>query len=181
MIYSQSVRRLRGIIRSAVDHRPLAPGFKSQFGYLCKWFQLSLCLICFWVRSEFLVHHVFKSVLKTVTQNGSPPKKRKYVDIGELKTRELRDSFNTIINKTSKSASSPVRRRINLYLQIQGFQNSPASTTERWSRNTLRVVTARVFYVLRGFLASPFILNNSVQTAAPFNVVNHPRCCEPIN
>jgi len=28
-------------------------------------------------------------------------------------------------------------------------------------------------------LTSPFILNNSVITAAPFNVVIHPRCCEP--
>jgi len=31
------------------------------------------------------------------------------------------------------------------------------------------------------FLTSPFILNNSVETAAPFNVVSHPRCCEPRN
>ena len=45
----------------------------------------------------------------------------------------------------------------------------------RWSRNTPRVVTARVFYILRGFLTSTFILNNSVETAAPFNVVSHPR------
>jgi len=35
-------------------------------------------------------------------------------------------------------------------------------------------VTARVFYVLRGFLTSPFILNNLVEMAAPFNVVTHP-------
>jgi len=28
---------------------------------------------------------------------------------------------------------------------------------------------------------SPFILNNSVETAAPFNVVSHPRCSEPRN
>ena len=34
-----------------------------------------------------------------------------------------------------------------------------------------------VFYVLRGFLTSPFIFNDSVVTAAPFNVVNHP-CSE---
>ena len=33
----------------------------------------------------------------------------------------------------------------------------------------------------RFFLTSPFILNNSVGTAAPFNVVSHPRCCEPRN
>jgi len=46
------------------------------------------------------------------------------------------------------------------------------SSTERWSRNTLRVVTAGVFYVLRGFLTSLFILNNSMETAAPFNVVS---------
>jgi len=38
--------------------------------------------------------------------------------------------------------------------------NSQGSSTERWSRNTLRVVTARVFYVLMGFLTSRFILNN---------------------
>ena len=36
-----------------------------------------------------------------------------------------------------------------------------------------RVVTARVFYVLRVFLTSPFILNNPVETAAPFNMVIH--------
>jgi len=36
-------------------------------------------------------------------------------------------------------------------------------------------------YVLRGFLTSPFILNDSVETAAPFNVVSHPRCSEPRN
>ena len=54
--------------------------------------------------------------------------------------------------------------------------HTQGSSTERWSRNTLRVVTARVFYVLRGVLTSPFILNNLVETAAPFNVVSHPRC-----
>jgi len=32
-----------------------------------------------------------------------------------------------------------------------------------------------------GVLTSPFILINSVETAAPFNVINHPRCCEPRN
>ena len=32
-----------------------------------------------------------------------------------------------------------------------------------------------------GFLTSPFIFNNSVETAAPFNVVSHPKCCEPRN
>jgi len=53
--------------------------------------------------------------------------------------------------------------------------HSQGSSTERWSQNTLRVVTTRVFYVLRGFLTSPVILNNSVETAAPFNVVSHPR------
>jgi len=45
---------------------------------------------------------------------------------------------------------------------------------ERWSRNNLRVVIARVFYVLRGSLMSLLIFNNSVQTAAPLNVVSHP-------
>jgi len=30
-------------------------------------------------------------------------------------------------------------------------------------------------------LTSPFIFNNSVETAVPFNVINHPRCCEPRN
>ena len=58
--------------------------------------------------------------------------------------------------------------------------HSQGSSTERWSRNTLRVVTASV-YVLRGSLTSPFILNNSVETAGRFNVVNQPRCCEPRN
>ena len=33
----------------------------------------------------------------------------------------------------------------------------------------------------QGVLTSPFILNNSVETAAPFNVVGHSRCCEPRN
>ena len=59
--------------------------------------------------------------------------------------------------------------------------HSQGSNTEIWGRNNLRVVTARVFYVLRGSLTSPFILNNSVETAAPFNLVSHPRCCEPRN
>ena len=59
--------------------------------------------------------------------------------------------------------------------------HSQESSTERWSRNTLRVVTARVFYVLRGFLTSPFIFNNTLETAVPFNLVSHPRCCEPRN
>ena len=55
------------------------------------------------------------------------------------------------------------------------------NSTDRWSRNTLRVVTARVFYILRGSLISPFIFNNSVETAAPFNVASDPRCSEPRN
>ena len=59
--------------------------------------------------------------------------------------------------------------------------HSQGSSTERWSRNTLRMVTATVFYVTRGPLTSPLIFNNSVETAAPFNVVSHPRCCEPRN
>ena len=59
--------------------------------------------------------------------------------------------------------------------------HSQGSSTERWSRNTLTVVTAKVFYVLGGSLTSPFIFNNSGETAASFNVVNHPRCCEPRN
>ena len=67
------------------------------------------------------------------------------------------------------------------WLRILLPHHSKGSSTERWSRNTLRVVTARVFYVLRGFLTSPFILNNSVDMAAPFNVVSHPRCSEPRN
>jgi len=50
------------------------------------------------------------------------------------------------------------------------FHHSQGSSTERCNRNTLRVVTARVFYILRGSLTSPFIFNNSVETAAPFNV-----------
>ena len=52
---------------------------------------------------------------------------------------------------------------------------------ERCSRNILMMVTARVFYVLRGSLTSPFILNYSVEMAPPFNMVSHPRCCEPRN
>ena len=59
--------------------------------------------------------------------------------------------------------------------------HSQGSSRERQSRNTMRLVTARAFYVIRGVLTSPFILNNSVETAAPFNVVTYPRCCEPIN
>jgi len=38
-----------------------------------------------------------------------------------------------------------------------------------------------VFNILRGSLTSPFIFNNSVKMAALFNMVNHPRCCEPRN
>ena len=33
----------------------------------------------------------------------------------------------------------------------------------------------------QGFFNVPRFLNNSVQTAAPFNVVSHPRCSEPRN
>ena len=33
----------------------------------------------------------------------------------------------------------------------------------------------------QGVLTSPFILNNSVETAVPFNVVSHQRCSEPRN
>jgi len=58
----------------------------------------------------------------------------------------------------------------------------PSPTTHRGAvRNTLRVVTARVFYVLMGSLTSPFILNNSVETAAPFNVVSHDVVSREIN
>ena len=46
--------------------------------------------------------------------------------------------------------------------------HSQGSSTERWSRNTPRVVTAILFYILRGSLMSPFILKESVETAAPF-------------
>ena len=59
--------------------------------------------------------------------------------------------------------------------------HSQGSSMERWSRNTPRVVTAKVFYTFGGSLTSPFIFNNSVKRAAPFNVVSHPRCCERIN
>jgi len=59
--------------------------------------------------------------------------------------------------------------------------HSKGSITERRSRNILMVVTARVFYVLTGSLTSLFIFNHSMDTAAPFNVVSHPRCCEPRN
>ena len=81
---------------------------------------------------------------------------------------------------------SPGCRLISTASMLEWLRNllphhSQGSSTERWSRNTLRVFTARVFYVLWGFLSSPFILNNSVETAAPFNVVIHPRCSEPRN
>ena len=81
---------------------------------------------------------------------------------------------------------SPGCRLISTASMLEWLRNllphhSQGSSTEKWSRNILRVVTARVFYVLRGFLTSPFILNNSVETAAPFNVVSHPRCSEPRN
>ena len=33
----------------------------------------------------------------------------------------------------------------------------------------------------RFFKRPPLFLNNSVETAAPFNVVSHPRCCVPRN
>ena len=79
---------------------------------------------------------------------------------------------------------SPGCRLFGIASMLEWFGNllphhSQGSITERWSRNTLRVVTARVFYVLR--VTSPFILNNSVETAAPFNVISHPRCSEPRN
>ena len=81
---------------------------------------------------------------------------------------------------------SPGCRLISTASMLKWLRNllthhSQGSSTERWSRNTLRVVTARVFYVRKWFLTSPFILNNSVETAAPFNVVRHPRCSEPRN
>ena len=57
----------------------------------------------------------------------------------------------------------------------------PLTVRKDGAENTLRVVTARVFYVLRGVLTSSFIINNSVEMAAPFNVVSHPRCSEPRN
>jgi len=53
--------------------------------------------------------------------------------------------------------------------------HSQGSSMERCNRNTLRVVLP-VFYILRRFLMSPFILNKSVEMAAPYNVVTHPRC-----
>ena len=47
-----------------------------------------------------------------------------------------------------------------------------------WLRNLLhhnsQVTSARVFYVIKGSLMTPFIFNNSVETAAPFNVVMQP-------
>ena len=60
--------------------------------------------------------------------------------------------------------------------------HSQGSSTERWSRNTLRVVTARLVYVIKVSPTSPpLIFTNSVETSAPFNVVSHPRCCKPRN
>ena len=58
---------------------------------------------------------------------------------------------------------------------------SQGNRTERWSRNTLRVVTARVFLRPQGVFNVPFILTNSMETAVPFNVVSHPRYSEPRN
>ena len=48
--------------------------------------------------------------------------------------------------------------------------HSKGSSTERWSRKTLRVVTARVVYVLRRFLTSPFILNKWAEKLIPGKV-----------
>jgi len=42
------------------------------------------------------------------------------------------------------------------------------------------MVTARVFYVLRGSLMSPFTFNNTVETAVPFNMVSHTRLSSKI-
>jgi len=36
-------------------------------------------------------------------------------------------------------------------------------------------------FTCSGGSTSPFILNNSVETAAPFDVVTHPWCCKPRN
>ena len=94
-------------------------------------------------------------------------------------------SFNIMVGFVVRG-ESPGCRLISTASMFEWLRNllpnhSQGSSTERWSRNTPRVVTARVFYVLMGFLTSPFILNNSVETAAPFNVVSHPRCSEPRN
>jgi len=43
---------------------------------------------------------------------------------------------------------------------------------ERWSKNTLKIVTASVYYFLRGFLTSPYLID-SVDMAASFIVVIH--------
>ena len=84
---------------------------------------------------------------------------------------------------SGRSLGCPLISTASMFEWLRNFlpHHSQGSSTERWSRNTLRVVTARVFYVLRGFLTSPFILNNSVETAAPFNVFSHPGCSEPRN
>ena len=58
-----------------------------------------------------------------------------------------------------------------LYVSVVEKSHPPPLTGEQYGKmepKYLRVVTARVFYVLREFLTSPFIFNNSVETAAPF-------------
>ena len=83
--------------------------------------------------------------------------------------------------KRSKLFQRLISRLTTSWVEKRLPHHSQGSRTERWSRNTMKVVTARVFYVLRVFLNVPFIFNIPVETAAPFNVVSHPRCCEPRN
>jgi len=58
---------------------------------------------------------------------------------------------------------SPGCRLISTASMLEWLRNllphhSQGSSTERWSRHTLRVVTARVFYVFGGSLTSPLFL-----------------------
>ena len=70
------------------------------------------------------------------------------------------------------SPESPGCRLIGRAPTLEWLRLSPSrppSSTGRRSLNILRVVTGRVFLcVIRGSLTSPYILINSVETAAPF-------------
>ena len=63
-----------------------------------------------------------------------------------------------------------------LYVGVVEKTPPPPLTGEQYGKMEPKYsegVTARVFYVLKGSLTSPFIVNNSVETIAPFNVVNY--------
>ena len=98
------------------------------------------------------------------------------------KSRSGRRQFGRVQCLFVVRGESPGCRLISTASMLEWLRNllphhSQGSSTERWSRNTLRVVTARVLPP-QGVLTSPFIWNNLVETAAPFNVVSHPPFCE---